>query len=456
MTKLQEIRSLQKQLPCRDYIIAEHYYSFVNDEYTAHHCNSAVLSETIGDWQVFRKFDIEIEVNMDWEYEKFESMSKKEKKKFMDSTGELDIDKLYEEYEPYENMYQFEHGEFMQIWYNVKDQSIYALARINKADQSYCNLKGKWTNLTNGRSKRAAAFMHWFNCSTHFSEGFYQDITVHPALQAVGYTGINALNWYYGCGEDINLTTEAKFIMNNNMIDFFNNLLVNKTLVATLIKLYGLDKLIFLESLEDEDFKKEIIAALRICRKNHYEIKDIKLWHDYTKMLFEMKKDLHNAHYVCPDNLRKAHDQLLTKYNAFKLKNAEKERRERAIKDLQEFIAHMQAFLNLQFKDENIIIRPLRSPMEYIEEGTAMHHCVASYYNRYNSLIMSARDHEDNRIATIEVSLHDYKIVQIRGLQNKTTKFDKEIAILITKNMKQIRKANKIQQKLTAALKKAA
>ena len=123
-----------------------------------------------------------------------------------------------------------------------------------------------------------------------------------------------------------------------------------------------------------------------------------------------------------------------------------------AAQKLNEFIQHMQAFLDLCFSNDQLIIRPLRSPVEYIQEGIAMHHCVASYRERYNSLILSARNHQDERIATIEVSLHDYKIIQIRGKHNQATEYDQDIAVLLTKNMKQIRKANKKQQIINAAL----
>lgn len=32
------------------------------------------------------------------------------------------------------------------------------------------------------------------------------------------------------------------------------------------------------------------------------------MWFDYLKLLEHYRKDLHNAHYVCPKNLKKAHD----------------------------------------------------------------------------------------------------------------------------------------------------
>ena len=53
--------------------------------------------------------------------------------------------------------------------------------------------------------------------------------------------------------------------------------------------------------------------SFNICNRNHYIIKDASLWEDYMSLLAYFGKDLRNAHYVCPKNLKVAHDRLLAK-----------------------------------------------------------------------------------------------------------------------------------------------
>lgn len=77
------------------------------------------------------------------------------------------------------------------------------------------------------------------------------------------------------------------------------------------------------------------------------------------------------------------------------------------------------------------------------EEGIAMHHCVGGYYNRPQSLILSAKV-DGKRVETIEVDLNSYRVVQSRGLQNKSTKYHDRIVSLVNKNMNEIINRNKI------------
>jgi hypothetical protein len=232
---------------------------------------------------------------------------------------------------------------------------------------------------------------------------------------------------------------------------FFTELLLQESDDAKCIRLYGLEDCLFVLSIEDKDFQQEAMAALRICHRHNYKITDRELWRDMIEQLYKMEKDLHNPHYVCPANLKEAHDKVSATYRKNLQKIQEKQQIRQAAAQLEEFLQHMQAFMDLCFTNDHITIRPLRSPLEYIEEGKAMHHCVASYKDRYNSLILSARDADEKRLATIEVDLTSYRIVQIRGLQNAATPHHEEIAILLTKNMQYIRKANQQQKKLNAA-----
>lgn len=58
--------------------------------------------------------------------------------------------------------------------------------------------------------------------------------------------------------------------------------------------------------------------SIKICLRNKYKVKDAGLWLDYLDLLERFNKDLRNAKYVCPKNLKKAHDRLVRKNGIFR------------------------------------------------------------------------------------------------------------------------------------------
>lgn len=76
-------------------------------------------------------------------------------------------------------------------------------------------------------------------------------------------------------------------------------------------------------------------------------------------------------------------------------------------------------------------------------EGEAMHHCVYNmkYFSKDNSLILSARDKDGNRLETIELDLRTLEIVQSRGKCNGTTPYHDQIVSLVKDNIGLFRKA---------------
>lgn len=187
--------------------------------------------------------------------------------------------------------------------------------------------------------------------------------------------------------------------------------------------------------------------AINICNRNNYIIEDAGMWYDMMSSLGELGKDLHNPYYICPSNLTSAHNKWLVELR----KKREKEEREKriaeALKWEKEYREAKQKFFDLVISNGNIIVEVLKSVKEFEEEGTAMHHCVFanSYYKQYNSLILSAKDTNGNRIETIEVNLKTFKIMQSRGACNKFTDHHEEIMNLVNTNM------NKIQMLATSA-----
>jgi hypothetical protein len=70
--------------------------------------------------------------------------------------------------------------------------------------------------------------------------------------------------------------------------------------------------------------------------------------------------------------------------------------------------------------DGGVVIKPvlLKSGLEYTSEGTYMHHCVSSYINKEESIIVSLRDENGLRV-TCEVNIKTGDIIQARHYCNQ-------------------------------------
>ena len=183
----------------------------------------------------------------------------------------------------------------------------------------------------------------------------------------------------------------------------------------------------------------EYWPAYKITLRRGYDITDIALWCDYVDLLKKLGKDTHNAHYVCPEDLQQAHDEVHRKLRARQEREQEEHKRQKAQEDEARFQKLKAPFFGVAFTDGTIQIRVLESVQEYIEEGQVLHHCVFSneYHLKEKSLILSARI-EGKRVETIEVSLETMQVIQCRGLQNKNTEYHEQILALMQKNMRMI------------------
>lgn len=228
--------------------------------------------------------------------------------------------------------------------------------------------------------------------------------------------------------------------------------------------------------------------SIKICMRNKYFVKDASIWIDYLDLLRYFKKDLKNAHYVCPKDLKKQHDiyvkrkkkvmdveemkrdyiRILRYFgeeigkNFVYPKNLKKEyqllverqkldKLEKKKKELEEFEVKykqfIEHFLDMSIKDKLINVVPLQTIDEFKEEGKELNHCVytSEYFKKVNCLILSARI-DDKRLATIEINLKQMKIIQCRGYSNTVPEHFERIQRLINRNIKQIKERYKLNQ----------
>lgn len=186
-------------------------------------------------------------------------------------------------------------------------------------------------------------------------------------------------------------------------------------------------------------------ASVRICIRNGYSIKNVSDWCDYIDLLRFFGKDLHNARYACPKNLKKEHDYYVKKKQEWYDRQRYEEKKKKALDSEKLFHEMKSKFFGIEFSDGLIHVRVLESVGEIMREGDIHHHCLFTneYHLKPDSLILSAYT-DDRRLETIELSLSELKILQSRGLCNQNTEYHKRIIDLVKKNIPLI------QQRLTA------
>lgn len=227
---------------------------------------------------------------------------------------------------------------------------------------------------------------------------------------------------------EIKRTGYKKAFYGQKPLDLFRTLLTDSR-AETLMKT-GYTKL--LKRIMDSGWKNidKYWQSVRICIRNGYKINDATLWCDYIDNLRFFGKDLYNAKYVCPTNLKAEHDRYMLK----KAKADAQAELEKQLEKEAEFKAIKAKFFGLIFSDGRISVRVLESVQEIVTEGQAMHHCVGGYSSKEDSLILSATI-DGKRIETVEVSISQLKVIQCRGVCNKNSKHHSQILSLVNSNM---------------------
>lgn len=191
-----------------------------------------------------------------------------------------------------------------------------------------------------------------------------------------------------------------------------------------------------------------------ICVRHGYIIKskDATQWRDYINMCEELAMDVHNPQVCCPADLKAAHDEVMARIERRREQERRREEAERKRRDREAAKAYperMGKFFGLIITGTGISIRVLQSVDEFKEEGDAMHHCVFtnSYYKKVDSLILTARDSEGNRLETIEIDLKNFKIIQSRGVCNKNSARHDDIVKLMNAHMGDVKRLAKPKTK---------
>jgi len=224
---------------------------------------------------------------------------------------------------------------------------------------------------------------------------------------------------------------------------YFCELILTKPKAETLLK--AKQYALFNNFDRNEHQIEEYWQQIKICMRNNYKIKDPGIWFDHLELLQEFGRDIHSPVFICSPTLKQDHQRLVAKKQ--RIEDRDRAEQERKIaRENEAFRKAKKSLFKLSFADGGITIVVLKSVKDFKAEGEALQHCVYAnnYHKRDNSLIMSARK-DGQRIATIELSLKEMKVLQCRGYENKETPYDKKIISLVNRNIPVISKA--LQQK---------
>lgn len=181
-------------------------------------------------------------------------------------------------------------------------------------------------------------------------------------------------------------------------------------------------------------------TAFKVAHRHHFRLNStdqVYKWLCLINMLRRYGKDYRNPHYICPKDLDEAYNKMIDEHDRQVRIETEKIERLKANKLIAEwsdkYVKEHKKYLGIVITGAGISITPLQSVNEFYEEGKAMHHCVFSngYCMKKDTLILSAKDEEGNRLATIEYNLPKKMIMQCRARCNQVPPRKDEIENLI-------------------------
>lgn len=179
--------------------------------------------------------------------------------------------------------------------------------------------------------------------------------------------------------------------------------------------------------------------SIKIAKRAGFKFNAPSMWFDYIKMLDNMGRDLNSPSLIAPKDLKTVHDIYVEKVNRQRAKERMLADRKRAEADKATFEELKGRYIGLSMTDGVINLHTLDSIAEYYEQGELEHICVgtARYYLKADTLVFTATM-KGKTIATVEISLNDFSILQCRAFANDVCKYTEQIAGIINANKKMI------------------
>ncbi|MEZ3591300.1 MAG: PcfJ domain-containing protein [Muribaculaceae bacterium] len=179
--------------------------------------------------------------------------------------------------------------------------------------------------------------------------------------------------------------------------------------------------------------------TIKIAKRKGYKFEDVGMWFDYIKMLERMGGDLNSPSLIAPNDLKTAHDIYVAKVNRQRIKEQREKERQQAIRDKAKFEELKSRYFGLAMTDGEIEIHSIDTIDDYYIIGEKQSICcgTAKYFLKEDTLTLTAYI-GNKQIATIEISLKDFSILQCRSFANGICEYTKQIERIINSNKKMI------------------
>ena len=159
---------------------------------------------------------------------------------------------------------------------------------------------------------------------------------------------------------------------------------------------------------------KKAVKYLEKQNERPYTLRDY--WNDCEKLNLDLKRE----DILLPPNLAQAH-QRTNEALAEARRQKELEETRRMQEEFGKRLKKLER--DFDFESGGLLIRPARSRAELIDEGSALHHCVATYAKKHLSgqtviFFIRKKSEPDKPFYTLEYDPKTESIVQCRGLHN--------------------------------------
>lgn len=194
------------------------------------------------------------------------------------------------------------------------------------------------------------------------------------------------------------------------------------------------------------------LTLIKLANRKHIVFDTKNKWLDYLDYLKDleyMQQDTHNPQILFPQDFQAAHQQMAERANRKRQREGEIRQRVQNIefmkrqaerdKEKQAWIAkYAQNFGGMLLANGDFTIMPLISMADFQAEAAHMHHCIATYYGKVNTLLLSI-EHEGKKCETAEINLLGMgKIIQCRGVNNQSSDYHDEIVKILNGYMAEL------------------
>lgn len=187
------------------------------------------------------------------------------------------------------------------------------------------------------------------------------------------------------------------------------------------------------------------LTMIKLANRKHVVFDTKDKWRDYLDYLKDleyMQQDVHNPQILLPENFQERHmywhERAQRKHEREQARQREQlniqmmQRKAEKDKSTKRWIEkYANCFSDMKLLNGSFTILPLITMDDFKCEANHMHHCIASYYGKADTLLLSI-EHDGKKCETAEVNLLGKgEIIQCRGVNNQSSDYHDDIVKML-------------------------